>query len=166
MESPDDLLGELSRTMAALTTGGRVYVRTGRYTEAAADMGELTAQIHELLVQVFEDESWRRFLSPAEPMPPRSIEASLEPVEGDAAAALLASLASVDIVWPSHRLLDREVALRTAAHAVSLLGDGATWWTNHDAHCGATNLVTPVFDSLVAGTDGEYYVMALQVADD
>ncbi len=38
MRSPDVVLGELSRTMAALTTDGRAYVRTGRYTEAVADM--------------------------------------------------------------------------------------------------------------------------------
>lgn len=166
MRSPDVVLSELSRTMAALATDGRVYVRTGRYTEAAADMPELTAQIHELLVRIFEDESWSRFLAPAEPMAARRIEGSLEPVEGDTAATLLASLAAVDIVWPSVRLMDHDEAARTAAYAVSLLGDGATWWTNHDAHCGATHLVTPVFDLLVAGTDGEYYAMAVQVADD
>ncbi|WP_103514573.1 hypothetical protein [Streptomyces sp. SM10] len=60
--------------------------------------------------------------------------------------------------------MDHDEAARTAAHAASLLGNGATWGTNH-APRGATHLVTPVFDLLVAGTDGEYYAMAVQVAD-
>jgi hypothetical protein len=39
-------------------------------------------------------------------------------------------------------------------------------WTNHDAGCGAVNGHTVLFDSLLAGTDGEHFTLALQIADD
>ncbi|MFC8594974.1 hypothetical protein [Streptomyces atroolivaceus] len=166
MRSHDVLLSELRRSMAALSTEGRVYVRAGRYAESAPDMAELTAQIRALLTQVFEDPAWKRFLAPAVPPAAGAVEGSLELIEAGTAAGLLTSVASVDIVWPSHALMDHAVAARTAKRVVSLFGSDATWWTNHDSDCGAVNLLTPVFDSLIAGTDGTYYAIAVQVADD
>ncbi|MET9605928.1 hypothetical protein ABZZ17_12785 [Streptomyces sp. NPDC006512] len=87
-------------------------------------------------------------------------------MEGHEAAAFLAGVASVDLVWPEHRHLPPDVALRAAARAVALLGPEATWWTNHDARAGSVYGLTPLFDSLVAGTDGTYFAIALQIADD
>nr|WTB28465.1 hypothetical protein OG781_01765 [Streptomyces sp. NBC_00830] len=81
-------------------------------------------------------------------------------------AAFLAQVAAVDLVWPSHRHLPVETAERAADRVVSLLGSAARWWTNHDAGCGAVNGLTPLFDSLLAGTDGEHFTLALQIADD
>ncbi|WP_194235904.1 hypothetical protein [Streptomyces sp. CB01881] len=92
--------------------------------------------------------------------------AALEPVEAHGAASFLARVAAVDLVWPSHRHLPAETAGRAAGRVVSLLGPEAGWWTNHDAGCGAVNRLTPLFDSLLAGTDGEHFVLALQIADD
>lgn len=79
---------------------------------------------------------------------------------------LLAGVAVDDLVWPSHRHLPIEAAERAADRVVSLLGPEAGWWTNHDTGCGAVNGLTPLRDSLLAGTDGEHFALALQIADD
>ncbi|MFD0622817.1 hypothetical protein ACFQ2K_08260 [Streptomyces sanglieri] len=82
------------------------------------------------------------------------------------AALFLARLAAVDLLWPSHRHLPAETAEHAAVRVVSLLGPEASWWTNHDVGCGAVNGLTPLFDSLLAGTNGEHFALALQIADD
>ncbi|MFD5399302.1 hypothetical protein ACFWJW_34490 [Streptomyces sp. NPDC127097] len=87
-------------------------------------------------------------------------------MEAHRAASFLAQVAAVDLLWPSHRHLPVENAERAVGRVVSLLGSEAGWWTNHDAECGAVNGLTPVFDSLLAGTDGEYFALALQIAED
>ncbi|MEU1211378.1 hypothetical protein ABZ424_02735 [Streptomyces sp. NPDC005790] len=166
MSSTDTLPAELSGCMAAMASDSRVYVRVGRFAEAAPDMTELTIQIHELIAHVFDDPAWKRFFMAQEPLTPLSIEYSLEPIEVDEAAAFMVSVATSDIVWPQHRLMDSERAVHAAEQVVSSLGQDATWWTNHDSDCGATNSVTPVFDSLIAGTNGRVFAMMIQVADD
>lgn len=80
------------------------------------------------------------------------VQRTLELVETHEAASFLAQVAAVDLVWPSHRHLPVETAERAADRVVALLGPAATWWTNHDAECGAVNGLTPLFDSLLAGT--------------
>ncbi|MER5552873.1 hypothetical protein ABT001_14520 [Streptomyces sp. NPDC002793] len=166
MSSTDALLAELGGHMAAMVSESRVYVRVGRFAEAFPDITELTTQIHGLLGSVFDDVAWKRFLMVQELPTPLRIVHSLEPIEVDEAAAFMVSVATRDIVWPSHRLMDNDVAAFAAKQVVGLLGQGSTWWTNHDSDCGATNSVTPVFDSLIAGTNGEVFAMMIQVADD
>ncbi|WP_251096556.1 hypothetical protein [Streptomyces sp. Caat 7-52] len=152
--------------MAELSTPTRVYVAAGRFTEPQPDLPELAGRIRTLLAAVAVDEAWRRFLLGYAPPCVPEICAALEPVDVEAAAAFLARLAAADLVWPSHRHLPVETAERAADRVVSLLGAEASWWTNHDAGCGAVNGLTPVFDSLLAGTDGEHFAVALQIADD
>ncbi|MFD9498976.1 hypothetical protein [Streptomyces sp. NPDC060035] len=166
MQSTDFLLSKLAHHMDTLATVSRVYIRVGRFTDVAPSTAELAEQVHGLLVQIFEDVAWKRFFTSHEPMPALNIEASLEPIEINEAAAFMAIAATVDIVWPPHRLMDDAGALHTAKRVVSLLGADAAWWTNHDSYCGATNLVTPVFDSLIAGMNGHVFAMLIQVADD
>lgn len=93
------------------------------------------------------------------------VQRTLELVETHEAASFLAQVAAIDLVWPSHRHLPVETAERAADRVVALLGPAATWWTNHDAECGAVNGLTPLFDSLLAGTDGQHFALALQIAD-
>lgn len=59
----------------------------------------------------------------------------------------LTQVATVDLVWPSPRHLPVETAERAADRGVFLLGPEASWWTNHDAGCGAANGLTPLFES-------------------
>ncbi|GAB7035897.1 hypothetical protein AB0G35_29285 [Streptomyces sp. NPDC021749] len=160
------ILAGLEAGLAELSTPMRVYVAAGRFTEPECDLPELAAQIRALLVVVTADEAWRRFLPEYAPPPVREICAALEPVERHEAAAFLAQVAAVDLVWPDHRHLPTEAAERAADRVVSLLGPEGSWWTNHDTECGAVNGLTPLFDSLLAGTDGEHFALALQIADD
>ena len=160
------ILTDLEAGMAALSTPRRVYVATGRFTEPDPDLPELAAQIRTLLSEVTEDEAWRRFLLDYDLPSAPGICAALEPMETHRAAAFLARLAAVDLLWPSHRHLPIETAERAADRVVSLLGPEAGWWTNHDDDCGSVNGLTPLFDSLLAGTDGTHFALALQIADD
>ncbi|MFF5707335.1 hypothetical protein ACFY7H_33340 [Streptomyces sp. NPDC012794] len=159
-------LAELEAGMAELATPMRVYAVAGRFTEPDPDLPELAARVRALLTAVAADEAWRRFLPAYAPPSVPGVCAALEPLEPPEAAALLAEVASVDLVWPSHRHLPAAAAERAARRVVSALGPEGSWWTNHDAGCGAVNGLTPLFDSLLAGTDGEHFVLALQIADD
>ncbi|WP_329126776.1 hypothetical protein [Streptomyces sp. NBC_01465] len=164
-----EVLAELEAGLAELSTPMRVFVAAGRFTEPQPDLPELAGRIRMLLAAIAQDESWQRFLTGYAPPPVPEICAALEPVETPEAASFLARVAAVDLLWPSHRHLPLETAERAAERVVSLLGSQgseATWWTNHDIECGAVNGLTPLFDSLLAGTDGEHFVLALQIADD
>ncbi|WNO77406.1 hypothetical protein [Streptomyces sp. AM8-1-1] len=160
------VLAELRAGMAELSVPTRVFVAAGRFTEPDPDLPELAARIRTLLSAVAADEAWQRFLPGyTAPFVPQ-ICASLEPVETHEAASFLAQVAAVDLVWPSHRHLPLETAERAAARVVATLGPEGSWWTNHDVEGGAVNRLIPLFDSLLAGTDGEYFALALQIADD
>lgn len=161
-----EILAELEVGMAELSTPRRVYVAAGRFTEPEPDLPEPAARIRTLLAAIVADDAWRRYLPRYAPPSIPEICAALEPVETHGAASFLAQVAAVDLVWPSHRHLPVETAERAADRVVSLLGPAATWWTNHDAECGAVNGLTPLFDSLLAGTDGQHFTLALQIADD
>ncbi|MFD4371833.1 hypothetical protein [Streptomyces sp. NPDC058486] len=166
MRSDGEVLSGLRACMAELATPARVYVAVGRFAEAEPDLPELAAQVRVVLAEMAADEAWRRFLPGYVPPSVPEICAALEPLETDEAAPFLARLAAVDLYWPSHRHLPEDVAGRAAKKAVAILGPDARWWTNHDEACGAVNGLSPFFDSLLAGTDGEFFALALQVADD
>ncbi|MER7518293.1 hypothetical protein [Streptomyces sp. NPDC126499] len=159
-------LAELEAAAAELATPTRVYVSAGRFAEPEAGLPELAARIRAVLGVIATDDAWNRFLPGYAPPSVPEIHDALEAVETHATPAFLAELASVDIVWPSHRHLPADVAERAAARLVSLLGPEASWWTNHDTECGAVNRLTPLFDSLLAGTDGRHFALLLQIADD
>ncbi|MFF5503383.1 hypothetical protein [Streptomyces roseolus] len=160
------VLPALRASMAELATPARVYVAAGRFTGADPDLPELAAEVRAVLARMAADEAWARFLPGYVPPPVPELCAALEPLETDEAAPFLARLAAVDLYWPTHRHLPADVAERAADRVVSLLGPDASWWTNHDEAAGAVTGVTPFFDSLLAGTDGEHFAVALQVADD
>ncbi|MEU1487528.1 hypothetical protein [Streptomyces sp. NPDC005752] len=120
------VLAELKAGMAELSTPMRVFVAAGRFTEPEPDLPELAAQIRTLLASVAADDAWRRFLCRYAPPSVPEVCAALEAVETHAAASFLARLATVDLVWPSHRHLPVETAERAAARVVSLLGPAAT----------------------------------------
>ncbi|MFG2292220.1 hypothetical protein [Streptomyces sp. NPDC048603] len=160
-------LAELEARLAELCTPGRVYVAAGRFTEPEPDLPELAARVRTLLAAVAADEPWERYLSGYVPPPVHVLCAGLEPVETEEAAAFLARLATVDLVWPDHRHLPTGTAERAADRVVALLGPEGSWWTNHDDAGGAVYGLTPtLFDTLLAGTDGEHFALALQIADD
>ncbi|WP_282693920.1 hypothetical protein [Streptomyces sp. CC208A] len=144
----------------------RVFVAAGRFTEPASGLPEPAARIREPLAEAAADEAWRRFLTGYVPPSVPEICAAPEPLEPYEAAPFLARLATVDLYWPTHRHLPADVAERAAGRAVALLGPDGSWWTNHDAACGSVNGLTPLMDSLLAGTDGEHFVLALRLADD
>ncbi|WP_037873524.1 MULTISPECIES: hypothetical protein [unclassified Streptomyces] len=160
------ILADLEAAMAQLCTPARVYVAAGRFAEPEPGLPQLAARIRAQLAVVAADESWRRFLRGYVPPSVAEIRAALEPLAAGEAADFLARVAAVDLLWPDHRHLPAETAGRTARRVVSLLGPGTDWWTNHDASCGAVNGLTPLFDSLLAATDGRHFVLALQIADD
>ncbi|MER5928925.1 hypothetical protein [Streptomyces sp. NPDC002054] len=118
-----ELLRELELCMAELSTPMRVYVVSGRFSESEADLPELADGIRALLVgAVFGDAAWERFLRGVTPLTAREIANSLEPMETCEAAAFLAGVASVDLLWPGRRLAPPEVALRAANRVVSAGG--------------------------------------------
>ncbi|MFC7307087.1 hypothetical protein ACFQVC_23020 [Streptomyces monticola] len=160
------VLAGLQAGMAELSTPLRVYTAARRFTEPDPGLPELAARIRGLLAEVAADEEWRRFLSGYAPPSVPAVCAALEPVETHEAAAFLAQVAAVDLLWPGHRHLSAEVAAQAAGRVVSLLGPDAAWWTNHDTECGAVNGLTPLFDSLLAGTDGRHFALLVQIADD
>ncbi|MFD5768274.1 hypothetical protein ACFWIN_20965 [Streptomyces sp. NPDC127049] len=164
--SEDAHLAELCGRMEELATPSRVFVAAGRFTEQDPDLPELAVRIRALLAEAAKDQAWRRFLPAYAPPPVPGVCAALEPLEAAEAAPFLTTLATVDLVWPSHRHRSAGSAARAADRVVALLGPEGSWWTNHDASCGAVNGLTPLFDSLLAGTDGRHYAVALQIADD
>ncbi|MFF9144683.1 hypothetical protein ACF1BN_07495 [Streptomyces sp. NPDC014861] len=157
---------ELRVRLEELATPSRVFVASGRFTEPDPDLPELAVRIRALLAETAADGAWRRFLPGYVPPPVPEICAALEPLEAAEAVPFLTTLATVDLIWPSHRHRPADAAARAADRVVALLGPEGSWWTNHDASCGAVNGLTPLFDSLLAGTDGRRYALALQIADD
>ncbi|MEU2658674.1 hypothetical protein ABZ615_25575 [Streptomyces sp. NPDC007325] len=166
MTSEESRLAELRGWLGELSTPSRVFVAAGRFTEPDPDLPELAARVRDLLARTATDEAWRRFLPGYVPPPVPRLCAALEPLEAAEAVPFLTTLATVDLLWPSHRHRPAEAAARAADRVVTLLGPAGSWWTNHDAACGAVNGLTPLFDSLLAGTDGRHYALALQIADD
>ncbi|MGW6536527.1 hypothetical protein ACWGBV_34315 [Streptomyces sp. NPDC055051] len=157
---------ELRVRLEELATPSRVFVAAGRFAEPDPDLPELAVRIRALLAEAAADGAWRRFLPGYVPSPVPEICAALEPLEAAEAVPFLTTLATVDLIWPSHRHRPADAAARAADRVVALLGPEGSWWTNHDASCGAVNGLTPLFDSLLAGTDGRRYALALQIADD
>ncbi|MFE6222803.1 hypothetical protein [Streptomyces sp. NPDC057854] len=166
MTSAGVLLADLRASVAELATPSRVFVVAGRFTEPDPDLPELAERIRRVLAAVAADETWRRFVPGYVPPPVREICAVLEPLEPVEAAPFLARLATVDLYWPTHLHMPVDAAERAADRVVRLLGPDGSWWTNHDASCGAVTGLTAFYDSLLAGTDGTHYAVALQVADD
>ncbi|MFC8461621.1 hypothetical protein ACFUJ0_33125 [Streptomyces sp. NPDC057242] len=159
-------LAGLEADAAEPSTPTRVYVPTGRLAGPGPVLPEPTVRIRTPLAEVTEDGAWRRFPPGYVPPTESRIRAAPEPPEARGAAPFLTGLATVDPVRPGHRRLPEGTAGRAADRVVFLLGPEASRWTDHDAERGAVNGLTPLSDSLLAGTDGERFVPAPRIADD
>lgn len=153
--------------MASLSNKPVVSVRYGRFPEGATDdqgPGPLAGQVHGLVGELHP--KWKRYLpSGARPPTAAQIEALLEPLSADAAVAQMTTLAADDLVWPGSKLMNREIAHDTVTRIVKWLGPGATWWTNRQGR--SWDPVTAcTFDGVVAGSDGEYFAILIQVGED
>ncbi|MFF7249794.1 hypothetical protein ACFZBU_38520 [Embleya sp. NPDC008237] len=89
---------------------------------------------------------------------------SIFPLEAPSDAVELMVEASGSLAWTTTLLMARDVARKTAAGIVAVLGPDALWWANPGDldRIGTTPLT---FDLLVAGTNGTHFALLLQVAD-
>ncbi|MEU7468614.1 hypothetical protein AB0A94_08660 [Streptomyces sp. NPDC044984] len=108
-------------------------------------------------------EYWHRYGS--DPVPVGKVEASLVPWDAPDAAALMGGLASVSLLWPSHAYMDRDEADAVARRVVAALGPGACWWSNRDDG-GVDGVTGATMDTFVAGSDGDRFVVLIQVQED
>ncbi|WP_406097526.1 hypothetical protein [Kitasatospora purpeofusca] len=93
------------------------------------------------------------------------VEASLKPLAADGAIEMMTALAAEDLVSPDEILMNREIAHHTVTRIVRWLGPGATWWTNRQG--ASWDPVTAcTFDGVVAGSDGDYFAVLLQLGED
>ncbi|WP_328923709.1 hypothetical protein OG429_03110 [Streptomyces sp. NBC_00190] len=160
-------LSELGDLLTSLSNRPVVSVRYGRFPDGAIPghgLGPLAGQVHDLVAELHP--VWKRYLpSGAEPPSASQIEALLEPLSADAAVDLMARLAADDLVWPGSKLMNREIAHDTVTRIVKWLGPGATWWTNRQGN--SWDPVTAcTFDGVVAGSDGGYFAVLIQVGED
>ncbi|MFJ8623064.1 hypothetical protein ACIRD3_09460 [Kitasatospora sp. NPDC093550] len=169
MESREraEKLSELGDLLTSLSNRPVVSVRYGRFPDGATPdhgLGPLAGHVHDLVAELHP--IWERYIARGAVPPSASqIEARLEPLTADEAIELMTALASDDLVWPSSKLMDREIAHHTVTRLVTWLGSGATWWTNRQG-----NSWEPVsactFDGVVAGSDGEYFAILIQLGED
>lgn len=146
-----------------------VYVSSGRLpgTGPAPDgprglVPAVAAEVH-ALVRRLHEEYWYRYAS--DPASVGQVEASLEPLDASDAAALMGEVASASLLWPTHAYMDRGEADVVARRVVAALGPGAYWWSNRDDV--SVNCVTgATMDTFVTGTDGDRFVVVIQVEDD
>ncbi|MFF6809862.1 hypothetical protein ACFZAG_08250 [Streptomyces sp. NPDC012403] len=157
---------EPAELMERLVREPNVYVSAGRLPRAApAPEGPrslVAAEVHALVCRLHE-EHWHRYGS--DPVPVGQVEASLVPWDASDATVLMRELASVSLLWPSHAYRDRDEADAVARGVVAALGSGACWWSNRDD--GSVSGVTgAAMDTLVTGSDGDRFVVLIQVEDD
>jgi hypothetical protein len=115
------------------------------------------------LVRRLHEEHWHRYGS--DPVPVGQVEASLVPWDASDVTALMGELASVSLLWPSHAYMDRGEADAVARRVVAALGPRARWWSNRD-DAGVSGVTGTTMDTLVAGSDGDRFVVLIQVEDD
>ncbi|MFD9723656.1 hypothetical protein [Streptomyces sp. NPDC059072] len=160
-------LSDLGALLTSLSNRPVVFVRYGRFPDGiTSDRGPalLADHVHDLVTELHR--LWKRHLSSGSDRPSASeIETLLDPLDADAAVDLMTRLAADNLVWPGSKLMDPEIARHTVTRIVEWLGAGATWWTNRQGN--AWDPVTAcTFDGVVAGSDGEYFAVLIQVGED
>ncbi|MFF3624806.1 hypothetical protein [Streptomyces sp. NPDC002467] len=160
-------LPELGALLTSLSKRPFVSVRYGRFPGGGTSrhgLGPLAGQVHDLVAKVHP--LWKRYVAGGSERPSTAeIETALEPLSADAAVDLMTKLAADNLVWPGSKLMDPELARHAVTRIVKWLGPDATWWTNRQGN--AWDPVTAcTFDGVVAGTDGEYFAMLIQVGED
>ncbi len=159
--TPADAIAPLAHEMSVYVSAGHLPAAAPAGTPALASA--VAAEIH-ALVRRLHEEYWHRYSS-SDPAPAGQVEESLVPLDAPDAAALMGELASVSLLWPTHTYRDREEAAELARRAVDALGPGARWWSNRED--GSVSGVTgATLDTFVAGSDGERFVVLIQVQDD
>lgn len=160
-------MSELGDLLKSLSSRPLVFVRHGQFPDRDAHghgPGTLAGQVHDLVAELHP--LWERYVpSGAAPPSVSQIEALLEPLGADAAIELMTTLAADDLVWPSSKLMNREIAHDTVTRIVQRLGPGATWWTNRQGNSWEP-VTACTFDGVVAGSDGEYFAILIQVGED
>ncbi|MEW2074602.1 hypothetical protein ACH4FA_13870 [Streptomyces sp. NPDC017966] len=157
---------EPAELMERLVREPNVYVSAGRLPRTApAPEGPrplVAAEVH-ALVRRLHEEYWHKYGS--DPVPVGQVEASLVPWDASDATALMGELASVSLLWPSHAYMDRGEADAVARGVVAALGSGACWWSNRD-DVSVSGVTGATMDTLVTGSDGDRFVVLIQVEDD
>ncbi|MFC5666864.1 hypothetical protein ACFP3U_28340 [Kitasatospora misakiensis] len=157
-------LGDL---LMSLRNGPLVSVRYGRLPDGATPdhrLGSVAGLVHGLVAEIHP--VWERHLATVGvPSTTSQVEARLKPLAADEAIETMTKLAAEDLVWPGRLLMNREIAHHTVTRIVKWLGPGATWWTNRQS--GSWDPVTAcTFDGVVAGSDGEYFAILIQLGED
>ncbi|MFE2163724.1 hypothetical protein ACFXB3_01360 [Streptomyces sp. NPDC059447] len=160
-------LSDLGALLKSLSNKPAVSVRYGRFPGGGTSgpgPAPLADQVHDLVAELHP--LWKRYVSSRSEHPSApQIEALLEPLSADATVDLMTKLASDNLVWSGSKLMDREIARDTVTRIVKWLGPGATWWTNRQGN--SWDPVTAyTFDGVVAGSDGEYFAVLIQVGED
>ncbi|MFJ4672758.1 hypothetical protein [Kitasatospora purpeofusca] len=145
-----------------------VCVRYGRLPDGTAPdhrLRSVAGHVHGLVAEVHP--LWERYLATVGVPPTASqVEACLKPLAADEAVEMMTALAAEDLVSSDEVLMNREIAHHMVTRIVRWLGPGATWWTNH-GDLGSSHPVSAcTFDSVVAGSDGEYFAILLQLGED
>ncbi|MFD8699416.1 hypothetical protein [Kitasatospora purpeofusca] len=144
-----------------------VCVRYGRLPHGATSdhrLRSVAGHVHGLVSEVHP--LWERHLATAGVPPTAShIEARLKPLAVDGAIETMTALAAEDLVSPGGILMNREIARHTVTRIVKRIGPGATWWTNRQG--ASWDPVTAcTFDGMVAGSDGEWFAILVQLSED
>ena len=159
----------MSVLLKRLAHAQRVYVRSGqlRPTSDGANgvLAAVAAETHILLRQLHLKDWQQHASDPDGPVPVEQVEAALEPIAAEDAAAMMGRLASQCLVWPRFAFMERTEADTVVGLVVELLGQDALWWSNGDEHSwSAVSACT--FDRLVVGTDRHRFAVLIQVGED
>ncbi|MDG4858761.1 hypothetical protein P8605_11460 [Streptomyces sp. T-3] len=159
-------LADLGNLLEGLESKWRVYTRHGRlpYDMAPPAPGALAAEVSALVTKLHT--YWQRYASDEKTPSVPEIEASLQPLDAAAAIVTMTRLAAQDLVWPGHQHMDRDQAHRAALRIVDLLGPDATWWTNQEDDSSWTAVTACTFDGVIAGSNGEQFMVLIQVGED
>lgn len=158
-DEPAELVERLARELNVYVSAGRLP-RTAPAPDGPRPL--VAAEVH-ALVRRLHEEYWHRYGS--DPVPVGQVEASLVPLDASDATALMGELASVSLLWPSHAYRDRDEADAVARRVVAALGPRARWWSNRD-DVGVSGVTGTTMDTLVTGSDGDRFVVLIQVEDD
>jgi hypothetical protein len=159
-----DSAWELRALVGSLSRQEGVF---GRVTDTAGSVPEVIRH-----VAAEAEQAWERYAVKGAigPDTPAEIADALARVDPERAVELLTHLAACDLVFPGDRHRDETHARRAAERVVRLLGYEAAWYTNLSDLSDCLWVWDPVtrhtFDGVVAGTNGHFTVVLLQVGED
>ncbi len=156
---------QLAAAVAELTSRPEVFAVSGERTGTG-----LAEHVHALAAA--GERAWEDHLDArAAAVSVAQVEAALRPVDGKTAERKLAALASGSMVY-TYEILEPQRAARLAGQVVTLLGEDAEWWSNHepgaegDDHLSWASVTRCTFDGVVAGRNATHFAVLLQVGED